>query len=360
MVPGFFENLRDYSEIKLRILSKFLTPWSAKLGSMARRGSGEIWYVDGFAGEGRYKDGRDGSPVVGLRRASQALKEDRGYDLACFFVEKSRNRWASLDRISEGFRRGGVTVHNKRGEFSQYVLEIASTTQGSALLLFVDPFGISPLKYELFKPLLTRASPLDLILTFQHRALHRLAKDYPHLISEAIGNEGWKDTWDSIADTAAQTRHIFDIFRQNLLEDGRFLEVFFYPIRVSINSAPKYYLVFASRHYDAFELWNDQVALEETNLSRKTYDTLVSQASFLPAFDAEFQAVSLLNEVRALAHSMERVTRRDIIMWLVRNRWGQYQTGGMKKAVASMVRSGELMREHGSGKSIDDDYMYLT
>lgn len=180
---------------------------------MARNGNGVIWYVDGFAGEGRYQDGRDGSPLVGLRRASQALNEDRGYHLACFFVEKNKKRWASLDGISEAFKRRGVTVHNKLGEFSQFAAEIARSTQGSALLLFVDPFGISPLKYDVFKPLLQRSSPLDLILTFQHRALHRLAKNYPHLITEAIGTEKWKATWDSIAGPSAQTRHIFDLFR---------------------------------------------------------------------------------------------------------------------------------------------------
>ena len=62
MVPGFFDNLRDHSEVKHRILASFLTPWAAKLGSTFRGRSGVIWYVDGFAGAGKYGDGRDGSP----------------------------------------------------------------------------------------------------------------------------------------------------------------------------------------------------------------------------------------------------------------------------------------------------------
>ena len=65
MVLGFFDNLREHSEVKHRILASFLTPWAAKLGSMVRGKSGVIWYVDGFAGAGRYGDGRDGSPLKG-------------------------------------------------------------------------------------------------------------------------------------------------------------------------------------------------------------------------------------------------------------------------------------------------------
>ena len=54
MVAGFFDNLRDYSEIKLRILGRFLAPWAAKLGFWTRRRNGAIWYVNGFAGPGKY------------------------------------------------------------------------------------------------------------------------------------------------------------------------------------------------------------------------------------------------------------------------------------------------------------------
>ena len=69
MTAEFFENLRDYSEIKHRILARFLTPWTVKLGSWARRRNGVVWYIDGFAGPGKYEDGSDGSPLLGLRRA---------------------------------------------------------------------------------------------------------------------------------------------------------------------------------------------------------------------------------------------------------------------------------------------------
>ena len=135
--------------------------------------------------------------------------------------------------------------------------------------------------------------------------------------------------------------------------------MFYYPIRPSMAASPRYYLLFASRHYDAFELWNDQVAREETTLTKRTYEALLGQTSFFPEFDAEMVASNLLNEVRAIAHYKKRFTRKEIVMDLVRNRWGQYHTSDMKKTVRSMVASGELNRENRPGRKIDEDYMFL-
>ena len=140
---------------------------SAKLGSLAQRSNKVIWYVDGFAGEGKYKDGSDGSPLLGLRSARHTLDQNRQYQLACFFIEKSLKRWRSLEGLVEPFRDNGVSVLNEHGEFSALVPQIAQETQGSPVLAFVDPFGISPLKYDQFRTLLHRRWPLDLG-TFHH------------------------------------------------------------------------------------------------------------------------------------------------------------------------------------------------
>ena len=185
-------------------------------------GNGIIWYVDGFAGAGRYGDGRDGSPLLGLREARRLLSVNRDYALASFFVEANRNNWRSLEGIIRPFKAEGLQVRNERGEFSDLVGLIDQTTSGSPILLFVDPFGIKPLVYTRFRPLLTRRSPVDLILTFQHTAVPRLAKDHPHLVSQAIGSDAWLRGWDMLQGSANQTEHVLRFFANNLRRDGRF------------------------------------------------------------------------------------------------------------------------------------------
>lgn len=357
MVSRFFDNIRDYSEIKLRILRRFLTPWAAKLGSIARDDSKVIWYVDGFAGAGKYDDGTEGSPLIGLRRAEEINTANRGYQLACSFVESKRANWRSLEELCEPFRAMGITANNKLGEFAEVIPEIRSSTAGSAILLFVDPFGIAPIKYQEFRTLLNRPWPIDVILNFSHRAVYRLATDHPHLITEAIGSDSWRRQWALTDNPELRARYVLDEFRQNMKRDGRFHNVLYYPIRPAITASPRYYLVFASRHYDAFELWNDEIAQEEVSLSIKQYSTLLIQASFLPEFDNENRGVNLLNEISAFTTSLKGFTRQEIVRHLVEHRWGQYHTRDIKKAVGSLVESGKIKRLHVVGKGIDTDEM---
>ena len=357
MVSRFFANVRNHSEIKLRILRRFLTPWAAKLGSIAKNSSGVIWYVDGFAGPGRYDDGTDGSPLIGLQMAQAIKNRDRGYQLANLFVENNLKNWKSLERLSAAFRVNGVTANNLRGKFADLIPEISEITAGSPLLLFVDPFGISPIKYQQFKTLLNREWPIDVILNFSHRAVYRLATNHPHLITEAIGSENWRREWALTDDPELRAKYVLEEFRQNMIRDGRFHNVLYYPIRPTITAAPRYYLVFASRHYDAFELWNDEIAQEEISLSAKQYSTLLLQASFLPEFDNDNRGVNLLNEISSFTTSLKGFTRRDIVRHLVEHRWGQYHTRDIKKAVGSLVESGKIKRLHVGGQGVGTDEM---
>ena len=280
MVPGFFENLRDHSEIKLRILRRFLAPWAAKVGTLARRGNRVIWYVDGFAGRGKYDDGSDGSPLLGLQEAKRLRDADRDYTLASYFVETNPLNWTALERLISPFRADGLKIRNERGEFSNLVGDINQATAGSPILLFVDPFGLKPLVYSQFRQILGRRSPIDLILTFQHTAVPRLARNHPDLVSRAIGTDAWLRGWEQLNGSVEQAEHVLRFFASNLRTDGAFFNVVSYPIREQIGKAPRYYLMFASRHYDAFELWNDQVVQEDTLLSDKQFQGLAAQSSF--------------------------------------------------------------------------------
>ena len=324
---------------------------------MTRGGNRLIWYVDGFAGPGTYDDGSEGSPLLGLRHAGQILEGSRGYQLGCFLVEKQLKNWRFLEEISAPFRTAGVMVRNVRGEFAQLVPEIERETSASPILLFVDPFGLSPLIYSQFQILLRRPRPIDLILTFQHRALHRLAKEHPNIISAAIGTDAWIVGWDAATDAQSKVQHVLAIFANNVQRDGNFFRVFSYPIRERLGRAPRYYLLFASRHYDAFELWNDQVAHEESTLTNRRYRLLAGQTTFLPEFDEEIAGINLLNDIRTLARTQERLTRREIVMYFVQYRWRQYPTREVKRAVRSLLDSGELVRAHAPGISIDNDIL---
>jgi three-Cys-motif partner protein len=349
--PQFFEHLRDHTEIKLRILSKFLVPWSAKLGYKAGlRGRRKLWYVDGFAGPGKYGDGSAGSPIIGAGQALEVREQRRGYVLGCVNVEMNARLFASLERETSAYEAKGVEIHNLHGDFSVLVPEISKIIDPvDPVLVFVDPFGIKPLVYDRLKGLLARRGEVDLILVFQSPAVHRLVRDYPHYVTRAVGGDEWLADWDTLGVDA-----VYDTLRRNLLSDGRFRAVERYGVREEKAASPHYYMVIGSRSYHAFELLNDMICQEEKQLDEKTYAKL-AQPSFLPQLNGLAAQQELVNAILAYGRVRPRTTRRDIVEYVVSNRWATWHTGDIKTAVKGLIDAGRITwRKQGRGH-IDTD-----
>lgn len=354
-----------------------MVPWSSKLGYKARtRGGGRIWYVDGFAGPGKYKDGADGSPIIGARRALTILRENRGYTLGCINVEIKRNWYEALEEGTEAYKRDGVPIYNLRGDFSELIPDISRIIgEDDPSLLFVDPFGISPLKLKKLRPLLGRPGETDLVLTFNTRSLDRLRTERPYLITEAIGTDRWikpddellsevfgeklwRESWKPSVDPLHYMKWadvILYLFRQNLKSEGKFLDVVDYPIRTKADAAPKYHLVFASRHYDAFELLNDEVCQEEDVLSQQTFSRLASgQLTFIHLIREQQRTANLIMAIQSFSARNNVTCRRDLIRYLVMNHWAQWHTKEMRAAVRGLIQIGKIERLP-DGRGIDLD-----
>jgi three-Cys-motif partner protein len=347
----FFDHLRDHTEIKLRILRKFVRPWSAKLGYKTRaRGGKRIWYVDGFAGPGTYKDGAEGSPIIGAGQALSVLRAASGHILGCVNVELDSTRYQALCRETHPYRQQGVPISNLKGDFSEVIPEILKIVgQADAILVFIDPFGVKPLKFDKLRPLVSRPGETDLFLTFQTSAVYRLVAQHPQYVTQAVGSDDWRPAW---AKRGVQA--VLDTLSENLGELGHFLDVARYAIRPEKQAAAKYHLVIASRSYHAFELVNDFVCQEEKTLNRKYYAKL-AQSSFLPLVDAEESAGALVAAILEFGQSHPRTTRPRILEHVVLRHWGRWHTGEIKNAVSGLIDAGRILREKRVPGRIDTD-----
>src|SRR5689334_19077009 len=94
----FFDELKIWSEIKLRILAKYLDAYRRIRGGF----HSTIYFVDGFAGAGKFRtsmnssESQDGSPVILAKLAQHVLDSDRGYRLVCINTEIDNNNFQSL------------------------------------------------------------------------------------------------------------------------------------------------------------------------------------------------------------------------------------------------------------------------
>ncbi len=65
----FFEESRDQSQIKSRIVAKYFWAWAKVIIPSAKKHSNRIAYIDLFAGPGRYGDGTVSTPIMVLEKA---------------------------------------------------------------------------------------------------------------------------------------------------------------------------------------------------------------------------------------------------------------------------------------------------
>jgi len=69
MTERFFEERKEQSEAKARIVTKYFFAWAQVIMPTAAKRGGKIAYIDLYAGPGRYKDGAASTPLLVLETA---------------------------------------------------------------------------------------------------------------------------------------------------------------------------------------------------------------------------------------------------------------------------------------------------
>src|SRR5260221_2026435 len=106
----FFDELHEWSDRKLKLLENYVDP-AAKI----LRSFNQIYYVDGFAGRGKYRDGASGSPIRIAELSQKFEREQKPYSFKCINVEENAEYFANLEAETAKF---GRIVQNIHGRFA--------------------------------------------------------------------------------------------------------------------------------------------------------------------------------------------------------------------------------------------------
>ena len=229
---------------KHEILIRYLQAMVAIL-----RSAGTIYYVDGFAGPGRFvEDDDDGSPLLAARHAEELSRRNESFMLQCINVESEQDVFSNLQGATAEF---GSRVKNLQGDFGESVTEILHLIESQPALFFLDPLGVKGLEWNALLPILNRRMTTELLIRFDaNAALRHTGSDIRHHATfNAILGENSSDYWkryldDNDRSSQARRECLTKAYEDKLLLHFEFVGRI--PI-LSSDDSFKYYLLFATR-----------------------------------------------------------------------------------------------------------------
>lgn len=152
----FFEESREQSIVKARIVEKYFSAWSKVIIPQVKRyGGGKIAYIDLFAGPGRYNNGSKSTPLLILESAVNDI--DLSEMLITVFNDKDNVNTDSLKQaISDipGIERLKYQPMVTTDEVGNDIVARLKKIRSIPTLFFIDPWGYKGLSLQLINTVL--------------------------------------------------------------------------------------------------------------------------------------------------------------------------------------------------------------
>lgn len=373
----FDDELRVWSQRKLRILEKYIAAWTKK----RQYGNSKLLYVDGFAGRGRYGTSEPydyGSPVLIARQANAIIEQGKPYRLYCHNVELDPARCATLKDVLSFANPEIVTTHC--GEFSSKLPPILSQTRGWPAVFFIDPCGLIGIEPSDLAPVVSRLDT-EILLTFSLPTAFRLsgsikssapeAREKANRLSKILGEDP-KNEWPEWAEQkrllskADWAEWVVNQYLKRLQELGPNLKYgFAYPVREAFQSGTKYFLIFATRSMEGFPFMTDFICSEEEemDLDHEMDNRAQGQLSmFAPRVELtrEEQFPEAIERIHAYGMKNQGCTRKDIYEFVAFNYLGKFKQKHIRYMVAQLVEQGRAVVNDGPDKHKDVNLRPIT
>jgi three-Cys-motif partner protein len=264
----FFDEIKEQSQVKAAIVSKYFWAWSKVLLTTVKKQNGKIAYIDLFAGPGRYKDGSKSTPVLILEKAVQ--ETDMCNSLVTIFndgepenAQSLRSAFSEIDGINK-LRYQPTILNNIVGD------EIAKIFENMRLvptLFFVDPWGYKGLSLRLINALL-KDFGCDCIIFFNYNRINMGMSN--ELVDEHMNALFGKDRADALRvrlekmNPYERELAIVEEISEALKEmGGKFVLPFRF--RNSDGKRTSHYLIFVSKHFRGYEIMKEIMAKESSS-----------------------------------------------------------------------------------------------
>lgn len=241
-------SMSHYTETKEKILADYSRIWFTALSTFPC-----VLYVDGFAGSGVDKSGKDGSPLVALEKAAWSWERHQNSDFSLYFIEKTKKRFVDLERNIEAryevLRKNAsdpLTFENKvrysifHADFHSVLPAIVSRVSAKycPAFFFVDPYNCQIPMKSVVKMLSNKRT--EILLNFMVSGIVRNRKKYSR---EKLFDIFGEDVDQHI--TMKRAMEIVEYYSRRLKNESKCYVLKYGMLNKKASSV--YYLVFATK-----------------------------------------------------------------------------------------------------------------
>jgi len=340
----FFEESREQSQIKARIVAKYFWAWANVVIPTTRARGNRIAYIDLFAGPGRYEDGMLSTPLLVLTKAidDPNMREM----LVTLFNDRDSGNVGKLKTAIDELP--GIETLKHRPQVSNDVVgeEIAKMFAGIRLVptfFFVDPWGYKGLSLKLINSVLQNWG-CDCVFFFNYNR-----------VNMGLNNDAVREHMDALFG-----KERADLLRARLLglrpEEREMLIVeelsqalkqmgasFVLPFafKDERSDRTKHHLIFATKHFKGYEIMKGIMAKESSERVQGVATFEYSHAT--ETYPMLFELSRPLDDLAAMLlyeFAGQNVTMKDI--YLRHSVDKPYIDSNYKRVLASMEADGKI------------------
>ncbi len=263
----FFDEPREQSQIKARIVEKYLWAWANVVIPTARQMGNRILYIDLFAGPGRYDDGTLSTPLLVLRRAIDDTNMRNM--LVTFLNDRDTDSAGKLQAAIDALE--GVEKLKYKPRVSNEIVGEEIEKRLAAIRLvptffFVDPWGYKGLSLGLIKSVLQNWGS-DCVFFFNYNR-----------VNMGLNNPAVREHMDALFGPRRAERLRDDVVglnsgdRENLIVEelcsalGEMGASYVLPFTFKNEKGRRtsHHLIFATKHFKGYEIMKGIMAKESS------------------------------------------------------------------------------------------------
>lgn len=278
----FFKEKNSWSLIKDKLLGYYLAPYFQKVLMTGK----PIFYVDCFAGKGKFEDGNLGSPLIALQIREDCLRRTKRTDKVgaiktCFIdLNYARELKENIASVHPAYDKPLVIS----GRYEEEIEQCLQDKHDNNVFLYIDPYGIKALDSNLFDKFQTYGfytfemlinfnsfgffrdacrvmnvdcqnddalSDLDDLVEYEPTVVS-ISKQSEDLLTRIAGGDYWKnivlDYRNNKINGYQAERRLSVEYKQRLKQ--RYKYVLDMPIRLREGQRPKYRMIHVCDHED--------------------------------------------------------------------------------------------------------------